>query len=558
MKNIKKLITLFGFSSIIVSSVACSETKTMEKQRELLEIEGIEFNDFIFAKFNDIVIKNINEAAKKRFEEPENKAELEKIKESDLERYNNIISVQHYDSLKKNIEDIRSEILKVNNEAKDKAFDYVQKLNRFRNVFTNQIFSDLVQLTGLESQKIQEINNNGKLYTAEHNLFVMMNIFNSNELKIKFFENTNNSEIKTLLNNYNDLKHNIVSEYDNLVKEAKENDNVLTDEELFKKIVDFTKKLADTNAYFAKNLYENYLLTQNSNNLWSFSEGLYKDIKIQSPKDQSFEVLDNYSTISKLIENETDSEDKQKLIELKEFIEQEKYHEEQKIYNDIDYDYFVNFSLNNNNQNSLIPLSFYSRKNDNNKDEFKLNDFLDTDQTKENTVFLSNKISNSVQRFAKITLDSKLNENLLRWFNLQLINTKNSKEILEKKQWNLFSISRMTVNKVKYDDEKNTLFVSLLSGYGNDNIEFNGNSSDIWNTNLNYALIKNIDEFFSSFKFDIFFEIKDEIYDNLFKKLSMTNDSNDSIQEIVNKNVNELFDSQNKQLKIEIGYDLDF
>ncbi|UWV78394.1 hypothetical protein NWE59_05940 [Mycoplasmopsis felis] len=103
-----------------------------------------------------------------------------------------------------------------------------------------------------------------------------------------------------------------------------------------------------------------------------------------------------------------------------------------KIYNDIDYDYFVNFSLNNNNQNSLIPLSFYSRKNDNNKDEFKLNDFLDTDQTKENTVFLSNKISNSVQRFAKITLDSKLNENLLRRFNLQLINTKNSKEILEK------------------------------------------------------------------------------------------------------------------------------
>lgn len=80
MKNIKKLITLFGFSSIIVSSAACSETKTMEKQRELLEIEGIEFNDFIFAKFNDIVIKNINEAAKKRFEEPENKAELEKIK----------------------------------------------------------------------------------------------------------------------------------------------------------------------------------------------------------------------------------------------------------------------------------------------------------------------------------------------------------------------------------------------------------------------------------------------------------------------------------------------
>ncbi|WAM02409.1 hypothetical protein ONA02_00765 [Mycoplasmopsis felis] len=163
-----------------------------------------------------------------------------------------------------------------------------------------------------------------------------------------------------------------------------------------------------------------------------------------------------------------------------------------------------------------------------------------------------------MQRFAKITLDSKLNENLLRRFNLQLINTKNSKEILEKKQWNLFSISRMTVNKVKYDDEKNTLFVSLLSGYGNDNIQFNGNSSDIWNTNLNYALIKNIDEFFSSFKFDIFFEIKDEIYDNLFKKLSMTNDSNYSIQEIVNKNVNELFDSQNKQLKIEIGYDLDF
>ncbi|MCU9931955.1 hypothetical protein NW733_04780 [Mycoplasmopsis felis] len=163
-----------------------------------------------------------------------------------------------------------------------------------------------------------------------------------------------------------------------------------------------------------------------------------------------------------------------------------------------------------------------------------------------------------MQRFAKITLDSKLNENLLRRFNLQLINTKNSKEIFRKKQWNLFSISRMTVNKVKYDDEKNTLFVSLLSGYGNDNIQFNGNSSDIWNINLNYALIKNIDEFFSSFKFDIFFEIKDEIYDNLFKKLSMTNDSNYSIQEIVNKNVNELFDSQNKQLKIEIGYDLDF
>ncbi|WAM01532.1 hypothetical protein NWE60_02930 [Mycoplasmopsis felis] len=80
----------------------------------------------------------------------------------------------------------------------------------------------------------------------------------------------------------------------------------------------------------------------------------------------------------------------------------------------------------------------------------------------------------------------------------------------------------------------------------------------IYEINLNYALIKNIDEFFSSFKFDIFFEIKDEIYDNLFKKLSMTNDSNDSIQEIVNKNVNELFDPQNKQLKIEIGYDLDF
>ncbi|TDV23067.1 hypothetical protein BCF59_0690 [Mycoplasmopsis mustelae] len=483
-------------------SIAAITTSCQKKSETPIEMK---FQKQINSLSKLGLAKVLNSVAVKWFDNlDENKnAEIENLKKQNPKSYENLILFKDSNKITNFMDELSKNISNNPNikAIKDPLYKSFEIANLYNLNINRAFIGRFISIFNPKDEEIEEIINIVKFsekFTFLNNSSIFFEWINDSINSINNSNNPNNlnvlsDKIKVFERNYANIVNKIFKNTDNF-----EYKKAITEIDAISKEI---KNLQPDIDQFAR-IYQQ---TKYKKENWSYTIGsYYKD----SISDYQNNRIENYKTLSKLINETNDKSKKEELNKLKNLLTERKFYPENNIENDVDYDFFINIK----NNDDILKITFYNRDQNNN---FKLNDF-DFDDNNDSKL-LSEKIPAKTKHFAKVSLVPFDFKEIIS-NNLEFTNFNPPQNLLrEINPYKISTFNSFSVDQVSFKNK--TLKINLISSSNDNTNFFKSNSFESLLYGKNYALVYDTDTFIKNLRFDLYFEIPDDFYNYIYQEI---------------------------------------